>query len=295
MGRGGAGLFGSWTLIRELCERGAPRPWDHGGKIPWHEASFSARMLREHLSQQHDRASRRASVIDAHVAWLHGHVLGGRPARVLDLGCGPGLYTSRLARAGHRCVGIDIGPASIAHARREASAAGLACDYVLADLEEVALPGEQDAVLLLSGELNTFPPAAARDLLQRAREALAPGGCLVLEVHTWEAVRALGSAPPTWSAQARGLFADAPHLVLRECGWDEAAQASVERYFVVEEGAEEPAVLASTTQAYPGDGYARLLGDAGLVERERHACLTGGDAQLEPGLFVIVAGAGHVA
>jgi predicted TPR repeat methyltransferase len=45
-------------------------------------------------------------------------VLQSEPQRILDLGCGPGLYTQRLASLGHTCVGIDISPASIAYARR---------------------------------------------------------------------------------------------------------------------------------------------------------------------------------
>jgi hypothetical protein len=45
-----------------------PEPWVEGEKIPWNEPAFSARMLQEHLSQEHDAASRRFATIDAHVA-----------------------------------------------------------------------------------------------------------------------------------------------------------------------------------------------------------------------------------
>lgn len=54
-----------------------PAPWTEGDEIPWHDAEFSARMLREHLSQAHDAASRRTNVIASHVAWIHGVVLEG--------------------------------------------------------------------------------------------------------------------------------------------------------------------------------------------------------------------------
>ena len=94
-----------------------PDPWT--GRLPWDDPGFSARMLREHLSQDHDAASRRAPVIDRHVAWIDDGVLGGVPSRVLDLCCGPGLYTLRLARRGHSCVGIDFAPAAVAHARAD--------------------------------------------------------------------------------------------------------------------------------------------------------------------------------
>ena len=104
-------------LLDIINRQRVPQPWAEGEKIPWNDPGFSGRMLNEHLSQEHDAASRRFEIIDRHVGWIHEQVLGGNPTCILDLGCGPGLYTSRLAKLGHRCVGIDFSPASIAHAR----------------------------------------------------------------------------------------------------------------------------------------------------------------------------------
>ena len=59
---------------------------------PWNDPDFSQRMLKEHLSQRHDAASRRTPTIKKHVNWIHNVVLDGKPSHVLDLGCGPGLY-----------------------------------------------------------------------------------------------------------------------------------------------------------------------------------------------------------
>lgn len=39
-------------------------------KIPWDEPAFSQRMLANHLSQEHDWASRRQNVIDQQVEWI---------------------------------------------------------------------------------------------------------------------------------------------------------------------------------------------------------------------------------
>lgn len=78
-------------------------------------------MLREHLDQRHDHASRRIETVDTHVEWLFETVLAGRPGSVLDLGCGPGLYTGRPAERGCSCLGVDISSASIEQARRGAA------------------------------------------------------------------------------------------------------------------------------------------------------------------------------
>ena len=168
-------------------------PWPGGGKIPWHEPGFSKRMLREHLSQEHDRASRRLETIDKHVSWINNHVLGATAARVLDLGCGPGFYTARLARLGHTCVGIDFSPASVSHARSEAEREALTCEYRLEDLGGADFGSGFDLVLLIFGELNTFPPSHAKAILAKARRALSPSGGMVLEAHSEQHVRSIGT------------------------------------------------------------------------------------------------------
>lgn len=121
-------------LIDIIHRQSNPQPWSEGEKIPWNDPAFSKRMLKEHLSQAHDAASRRSETIDAQVDWIHQVVLKGRPSRILDLGCGPGLYTSRLADLGHSCTGIDFSPASIAYAKEQATARNLHCLYTEADI-----------------------------------------------------------------------------------------------------------------------------------------------------------------
>lgn len=59
-------------------------------KIPWDEPAFSQRMLANHLSQDHDWASRRQEIIEQQVEWIASQLSPG--AHILDLGCGPGLY-----------------------------------------------------------------------------------------------------------------------------------------------------------------------------------------------------------
>ena len=39
-------------------------------KIPWDEPAFSQRMLANHLSQDHDWASRRQEIIEQQVEWI---------------------------------------------------------------------------------------------------------------------------------------------------------------------------------------------------------------------------------
>jgi SAM-dependent methyltransferase len=253
--------------LSDIIARDAvPAPWGEGDNIPWNEPGFSARMLREHLSQSHDMASRRTGTIARHVEWIAAELLGPAPARVLDLGCGPGLYLQALAAKGYACHGIDFSPASIAHARAEASVAGLSIDYEEADLRRAAFgpDGRFDAVMLIFGELNVFAPEDARGILRKAFATLKPGGRLLLEPATEATVRKIGAEPPVWWSTQAGLFGDTPHVMLSEAFWDETRRAATKRYYRIE--AETGAVTrwASSQQAYSEDEYGGLLESCGF-------------------------------
>lgn len=266
----------------------APVPWAEGDNVPWSDPGFSRRMLDEHLSDAHDAASRRAVLIDVHVAWLHGEILGAKPARVLDLACGPGLYTERLARLGHSCVGIDWSPASIEYAVSRAASARLDASYVLEDLRRADFGAGLGLVTLLYGELNVFRPADARGILARARRALGPGGALVLETHTAAAVAAIGARAPRWRSLRSGLFSARPHLWLEESHWDGAARAATKRHFIVDAESGEVTRYAASYQAWDESDYRRLLADAGFAEITSHPSLTGSPdpSQSEFGVWV---------
>lgn len=262
--------------LLELVHRpSVPVPWTEGEKIPWNEPDFNARMLKEHLSQAHDAASRRFPVIDAHVAWMHGELLGKRPGRVLDLCCGPGLYASRLARMGHQCVGIDFGPASVDYALRTAQEEGLSCTYLLEDVRRASYGSGYDLAMLIYGEFNVFSPADARLILGKAHAALKEGGLLLLEPAYYDAVQQRGEAGSTWSTVASGLFSDRPHLYLEEFFWDKESRTTTTRYLIVDAASGKVTAHASTEQAYTDEDLRALLAECGFGEVRFYPPLSG--------------------
>lgn len=271
-------------IVQRACP---PAPWVEGDNIPWRETEFSARMLCEHLSQAHDAASRRSEIIERQVAWIFGHLLGGQPARVLDLGCGPGLYAQRLAALGCDCTGIDYAPAAIDYARHQAAAGGLPIAYQLADIREADYGAGHDLVMLLYGEANVFGPDDLRLILRKAHAALRPGGQALLEPHTIEAVEDMGRKPAGWSAQAAGLFAAEPHLLLTETFWEPKAGTATLRYYVVDAASAEVTRYAQSMQSYSEAGYRDLLASAGFSQVRCYPSLTGEMAGRQSGLFAL--------
>jgi SAM-dependent methyltransferase len=264
-----------------------PQPWSEGDNIPWHEPGFSERMLSEHLTQEHDLASRRFMTIDRHVEWIHHHLLLARPTRILDLGCGPGLYASRLARLGHECVGIDYSPASIAYAVEQAESEGLFCTYVHEDMRTAEYGTGFGLVMLIFGELNVFCPADAQHILEKAQRALVGGGLLLVEPHTFAAVQSTGEGGRSWYSSRGGLFSPHPHLCLQESFWDAGSATATVRYFVVELTNGQVTRHAQSFQAYTDDEYRALLTESGFSAIGFGPSLTGDEAKAGRTLFVL--------
>lgn len=250
------------NLLNLIQRPSVPEPWSEGDKIPWDEPDFSHRMLRVHLSQDHDWASRRVSKIDAQIAWITQNLLP-QPSKILDLGCGPGLYCTRLASQGHTCTGIDFSPASIAYAREQSSPR---CTYHQADVRQADFGFGYDLVMFIFGEFNVFRPEDGAHILRKAAAALHPGGHLLLEVNTFEAVRRQSLPPTSWYSTPNGLFSERPHLCLEERFWHPERHVTTERYLIIDAQTSEVTRYAASTQAYTPEDYRALLESCGFQE-----------------------------
>jgi len=266
-----------------------PSPWTEGDNIPWNDPGFSARMLAEHLTQAHDLASRRATIIDAHVAWIHEIVLAGQPSAILDLGCGPGLYANRLAALGHTCTGIDFSPASIDYARSGAPDDVAACTYHLEDLRTADYGHGYDLAMLLYGELNVFAPRDITAILTKCHAALKPGARLLLEPHTFAFFDAETPHTTSWFSSDDGLFSPTPHLCLTENHWDAVAEAVTRRYYVIDAATASVTRYAQSLQAYREDAYRELLARHGFAKIEVLPGLAHDRLAPSPGLCALLA------
>ena len=144
------------------------------------------------------------------ITLTHNGLLNRTPSSILDLGCGPGFYSRRLATRGHRCHGIDFGPASIEYARQNNSHESR-CRFVSGDIRQVAFGGPYDLAMILYGELNVFSPAEALAILRKVQRSLASQGRLIVEVQAPEAIERLGRSKPSEQQSESGVFSDCPH------------------------------------------------------------------------------------
>jgi SAM-dependent methyltransferase len=150
----------------------------------WNDPHTSQEMLKLHLDEGIDVSSRRAGFIDQSTAWLVQTFELGPGKRVIDFGCGPGLYTSRLARCGADVTGVDFSANSIAYAKAEAERAGQRIAYVQGDYLEYEPAGPFDLITMIMCDFCALSPAQRSVMLRKFAAGLAGDGRLVFDVYS---------------------------------------------------------------------------------------------------------------
>lgn len=112
--------------------------------------------------------------------WMHelSSVLGEKPLRILDVGCGPGFLSILLSRLGHEVKAIDGAEGMVSFANRNFRAAGVSVRAYLEDA--VTLPDEQeesyDIVISRDVVWTLYDPEQA---FLRWKSVLKPGGQMI--------------------------------------------------------------------------------------------------------------------
>ena len=96
-------------------------------------------------------------------------------ANVVDIGCGGGILSESLARAGAQVAGIDVAPKVLAVAKLHLHESGLDIDYAQKTAEELALemPGQFDVVTCMEMLEHVPDPSS---IIAAVQKLLKPGG-----------------------------------------------------------------------------------------------------------------------
>jgi len=137
------------------------------------------------------------------------HREGKESLTLLDLCCGTGTLTLRLAARGHEMIGVDASPEMLSVAAEKAAQTGFRVQplFLCQPAAELDLYGTVEGAFCCLDGMNYLPPEELPEALRLLHLFLEPGGKFAFDFHAPEHLRALDG----------GTFVDETEDVL--CLW----------------------------------------------------------------------------
>jgi len=193
-----------------------PKIYEKGTAFMWTDKHISKQLLDIHLNPDIDLGSRKMSTIENTANWILDSQKEKGKLNILDLGCGPGLYTEIFAKKGHNITGIDISINSIEYAKKSAKENKLDINYLNTSYLEVDLESDKyDLVVLIYTDLGVLPPRERENLLKMIYRILKKGGTFIFDVLKDKEIEKKTS-PKTWEVNNKGFWKETPYLALSE-------------------------------------------------------------------------------
>lgn len=266
-----------------------PEPFElYTARQLWTDAYTSEQMLHYHLDENGDIASRSAAFIDRSVEWITSRFNVSSATSIADFGCGPGLYTSRLARTGAKVTGIDFSARSIQQAAQEATRGGLPIRYVTEDYLEFDTDEHFDLVLLITCDLCALSPAQRHQMLGKFSRILKPGGAVLLDVYSTAAFDQRQELARYELIERDGFWSADRHYEFLTTFTYEPERVVLDKYTIVE--AERVRTIYNWFQYFDADTLRSELAAEGLEIENLYGDVAGSDFDPNAQEFAVVAG-----
>lgn len=172
--------------LKEINTR--PRPFQfYTADELWTDKHTSKKMLEYHLNESVDISSRKREFIDRSVEWIGNHFGVNANTSIADFGCGPGLYTTRLAEKEADVTGIDFSERSIQYAKAEAERKGLTINYVNQNYLEFETEKQIDLIMMIMCDYCALNPDQRKIMINKFFKFLKPGSSVLLDVYSLNA------------------------------------------------------------------------------------------------------------
>ena len=252
-------------MFRELEDINArPEPFEfYTAETLWADEHTSKHMLEFHLNESVDISSRNAVFINRSVDWMVSYFKLRPGKSVADFGCGPGLYTTRLALTGADVTGIDFSPRSIAYAKQCAEKERLNIHYVQQNYLHFDTDKRFDLVMMIMCDFCALSPGQRQTMLRKFHSLLKPGGSVLLDVYTLKAFEQKQETAVYEKNLLKGFWSATDYYGFWNTFKYDKEKVSLEKYTIIEE--DRTRVAYNWLQYFDRDTLSRELTEAGFA------------------------------
>lgn len=176
----------------------------------WTDPYIQLQILSRHLDTLSDGATRRPKSVLKIIDFILLHTK--QESRLLDLGCGPGVYASLLADKKHIVTGIDFNKVSIEYAIEKRKD----IRYIIGDYIKDYPSDKYDTVIMIYCDIGTHSDSDRDQLLKNIYHSLDYGGIFIFDVFSEEIIRDKYESKDWKYTPFSGFWAESEHLLLSQ-------------------------------------------------------------------------------
>ncbi len=168
------------TLLNKHIKK--PRIFEKGSNTLWDDPHISKQMLEIHLNEEYTSASKPRNTILLESHFIINYTNMSNNTKLLELGCGPGLYTEEFAKTGASIIGLDISENSLNYAKNHVQSEYSNTNFIKKNYLELDYNKEFDIATLIFYDFCALNPEEQITLLTNIHNSLKQNGLFILDV-----------------------------------------------------------------------------------------------------------------
>jgi cyclopropane fatty-acyl-phospholipid synthase-like methyltransferase len=223
-----------FKALKEINSRPTPFQFYTAEEL-WANEHTSKQMLDYHLNESIDLSSRNKNFIERSVEWIVSHFEVDKNTEIADFGCGPGLYTTRLAERGAIVTGIDFSENSLKHAKQVAARKDLKINYVLTNYLDFETTNRFDLIIMIMCDFCVLSPEQRNKMLSKFNSLLKPDGSVLLDVYSLNSFNQKEESASYEFNQLNGFWSPEDYYCFVNTFKYEKENVTLDKYTIIEE------------------------------------------------------------
>jgi 2-polyprenyl-3-methyl-5-hydroxy-6-metoxy-1,4-benzoquinol methylase len=258
--------------LKEINKRPSPFQFYTADKL-WTNDHTAKKMLEYHLNETIDVSSRNKNFIDRSVEWMISHFAIDRETEIADFGCGPGLYTTRLAERNAIVTGIDFSKNSIVYAKQVAAQKGLKINYELTNYLDYQIKNRFDLITMIMCDYCALSPEQRKIMLSKFYSLLKPDGSVLLDVYSLNSYDQKEESATYELNQLNGFWSPENYYCFVNTFKYEKEKVTLDKYTIIE--VSQKRVVYNWLQYFSRDSLRKEFEDNGFKVEEIYSDVAG--------------------
>ena len=273
--------------LKEINSR--PRPFQICTAYElWTNEHTSKKMLEYHLNESIDVSSRKKSFIERSVKWIVSHFNVNNKTEIADFGCGPGLYTTRLAEKGAVVTGIDFSKNSIEYAKQAAISKGLNIDYFIINYLDFDTESRFDLITMIMCDFCALSPEQRKKMLSKFYNFLKPDGSVLIDVYSLNSFDQKEESASYEFNQLNNFWSPEDYYCFVNIFKYNEEKVTLDKYTIIEELRKR--IVYNWFQYFNPDTLRKEFEENGFIIKEVYSDVAGRPYDPESMEFAVVAG-----